>query len=693
MKMKRYTKTQTPTPLRRSAKRWWWLIPLLAVSLPAPAAKVTGKSAHAHAPARQSQKAAAPTPENRFLAAREAFQKGDRQKLAQALEALRGQDMEPMVEYWTLRLRVEDVTVDRSAADQVLPLVTDFLTRQKNSYLAERLRGDWLRALGRRHQWELFQQDWSGILQPDPDLVCYSLQSRLTLQKDATALDEARPLWTGAAELPEACGPVIDSLVAAGRLSEEDIWQRVRRQLEQKRPNQARAALQLLPAAQRPEGHLIDSVGDKPAQYFAHLPANFATTRASREMALFAVQRMASQDPVAVAAQWQGIESKFPAAERGYAWGQIAWWGAQRHQSEALTWFERAKDAPLSEEQRAWKVRAALRAMNWPLVQKAITDMPPAQAADPTWTYWLGRALAAQGKRDDAAALFRRIGGQPNFYGNLADEELGRPIVVPPKAAPVTSEELAQALATPGLRRALALFQLDLRTEAVREWNWTLRDMDDRRLLAAAELARRHDIFDRAINTADRTRVQHDYGMRYLAPFRDQVDPKARAMALDTGWVYGLMRQESRFIMGAKSVVGAKGLMQLMPATAKWVAKKIGMEGYHPGRVAEMDINVTLGTAYMKMVLESLDNHPVLASAAYNAGPGRAKRWRADRPIEGAIYAETIPFNETRDYVKKVMSNAVYYSTMFEDKPQSLKSRLGTIQPGRAGDTRGADLP
>jgi len=684
--MKRYTKTFPTALARRFGARWLCLLPLVVVSLPVPAAR----HAAAAAPA---QKAAAPSPESRFLAAREAVQKGDRQKLALALEALRGHDLEPWVEYWGLRLRVEDVVSDRNATPQVAPLVGDFLTRQKGSYLAEKLRGDWLRALGKRQQWEAFQQDAAGILQPETDVVCYSLQARLALQQDATALDEARSLWLSSAELPEACLPLMETVTAANRLSEDEIWQRARRQLEQKRPSQARAALQLLPAAQRPDAHAMDSAGDKSAHYLAHLPANFAASRAGREMALLAVQRMARQDPAASAAQWQGIESKFTAPERGYAWGQIAWQAAQRHQPEALAWYELAKDAPLNDEQRAWKVRAALRVMNWPLVQKTIADMPTTLAADPAWSYWLGRALAAQGKRDEAAALFRRIGSQPNFYGNLADEELGRPIVVPPKATAVTSEELAQALATPGLRRALALFQLELRTEAVREWNWTLRDMDDRRLLAAAELARRHDIFDRAINTADRTLAQHDYGLRYLAPFRDQVDPKAKELALDSGWVYGLMRQESRFIMGAKSVVGAKGLMQLMPATAKWVAKKIGLEGYHPGRVTEMDVNVTLGTNYMKMVLESLDNHPVLASAAYNAGPGRAKRWRADRPIEGAIYAETIPFNETRDYVKKVMSNAVYYATMFEDKPQSLKSRLGTIQPARAGDTRGAELP
>jgi len=160
--------------------------------------------------------------------------------------------------------------------------------------------------------------------------------------------------------------------------------------------------------------------------------------------------------------------------------------------------------------------------------------------------------------------------------------------------------------------------------------------------------------------------------------------------------VYGLMRQESRFVMDARSTAGARGLMQVMPSTAKWVARKLGMTDFVPARMEDMDTNVLLGTSYLKMVLENLDNHPVLASAAYNAGPGRARRWRDGRPIEGAIYIETIPFSETRDYVKKVMSNAVYYSAQFEGKPQSLKARLGVIPaPAENGDAAGKrdDLP
>jgi soluble lytic murein transglycosylase len=284
-----------------------------------------------------------------------------------------------------------------------------------------------------------------------------------------------------------------------------------------------------------------------------------------------------------------------------------------------------------------------------------------------------GRALAATGRVRGSARQLPEDRGQPNFYGNLADEELGRNIEVPPRAAPPSAEELALAAANPGFQRALALFRTDMRIEGVREWVWSLRGMDDRALLAAAELRPRNEVWDRAINTADRTQTQHNYSLRYIAPFSDQVRPKADQLALDNGWVYGLMRQESRFIMNAKSSVGAKGLDAADAGHREMGGEEDQLDNFHPARVTEMDTNVTLGTHYMKMVLDSLDNHPVLASAAYNAGPGRARRWRADRPLEGAIYAETIPFSETRDYVKKVMSNAVYYNTLFEGRPQSLK--------------------
>jgi soluble lytic murein transglycosylase len=622
--------------------------------------------------------------EERFAAARDAFRAGERVRLAKFADALRGTELAGWVEHWQLRLRLEENSDEG---------VAGFLEREGDSYLAEKMRGEWLRWLGKRKDWPRFQEEYPRLAQPDQELSCLALQARLERQDDVSALDEARPLWFAVVDLPESCQPLMQRLSVDGRLGRDDIWARMRRLIEVKKPGAAQAVARHLPAREAPDARKLEAVIDHPARYLARLPGNFAASRAGRELALFAVARVARGDPAVAATQWRAIEQRFDKAERAYAWGQIAWQAALNHLPEAPDWYALAAGYPLSDEQLAWRARAALRAEDWPGLAQAVADMPPKLAGQPEWTYWAGRAQAAQGARDEATRFYERISGQPNFYGNLADEELGRAIALPPRAAPPSAEELAAARANPGLRRALAVLRTDLRIEGVREWVWNLRGMGDRQLLAAAEVARGEGVWDRAINTADRTLVEHDYGLRYLAPFRDQVTAKAREVALDDGWVYGLMRQESRFVMDARSSVGAKGLMQLMPATARWVAQKIGLSDYHPSRVAEMDTNVTLGTRYLKMVLESLDNQPVLASAAYNAGPGRARKWRADRPLEGAIYAETIPFNETRDYVKKVMSNAVYYAMLFEDKPQSLKARLGVVRARGAGDAGAAMLP
>ena len=621
-----------------------------------------------------------------FLQARDAFAKGDRIKLARAIDNLKGHELRVWAEYYQLRQLLEE---DASG-------VADFIERESGSLAAERLRSDWIKSVGKRGQWTLVAREYPKLQQPDLEAQCYGLQARLQ-REDPAALNDARTIWFGSADLPEPCRPVVDALVAAKRLNTDDIWERIRRQLEVKKPQQALQAARYLPEAQMPDARALDAATDNPMRFLARLPnkylAEARNQREQRETLLYAVARVAVNDPEAAAAQYEKITPFLSDTDRAYGWGLIAWPAARKHMPQALGWFAQTEGATLSEEQLAWWVRAALRAGDWATVRRVIQRMPASLAAQPDWIYWNGRAQAAQGKTAEAQTQYQRIAGQPSFYGSLAAEELGQPIAPPPRAAPLTVPELGEAMANDGLRRALALLRIDARLDGVREWNWSLRGMNDRQLLAAAELARRNDVWDRAINTADRTVSQHDFSLRYLAPYRDKVEPKARELALDPGWVYGLMRQESRFVIQARSSVGAQGLMQVMPATAAWVAKKIGLASYHPKHAMDMDTNITLGTNYMKMVLDGLDDHPVLASAAYNAGPGRAKKWRAEAPLEGAIYAECIPFNETRDYVKKVMNNAVYYNALFEGRPQSLKRQLGVIRPRGNGDTAADVLP
>jgi soluble lytic murein transglycosylase len=270
-----------------------------------------------------------------------------------------------------------------------------------------------------------------------------------------------------------------------------------------------------------------------------------------------------------------------------------------------------------------------------------------------------------------------------HFYGQLSQEELGPKIMVPETTQSILPAEIAPFALNQGFKRAMKFFDMNMRPEGVREWNWELRKLSEREHLAAAEFARQNNLLDRMVNTSDRTRYEFDFTQRYPSPYRDTMVTTTKALGLDMAWVYGLIRQESRFVMNARSQVGASGLMQVMPATAHFVARKIGLADYRKTNVNDTDINIQIGTNYLNMVLKDLDGSQALATAAYNAGPGRPRAWRSTltRPVEGAIFAETIPFSETRGYVKNVLSNATYYAALFEGKPQSLKDRLGVVAP------------
>mgnify|MGYP001411059067 FL=1 len=609
-----------------------------------------------------------------FLAARDAFRAGDVIRYERYAKSLNDYALEPYIAYWRLRMRLEQASPEEVQA---------LLDRAKDSPVANSLRVDWLKSLANKQQWDLFDAEYPQFAGEDGELLCYSLQSRLRAG-GAEALSYARTLWFSGREQPDSCNALFDMLTAQQMLTVDDIWARIRLALEAGNTGVARRVAEYLPAKEQPDGAVLSRIAINPQAFLDKKGFNLKT-RAGRETVLFAVQRLARTSAQLAAQQWGKLGEKFSDAERGYVWGLIAFQGAQRLDADALRWYAQAGE--LTDAQLAWKVRAALRAQRWPDVLAAVDAMSAKESQDSAWRYWKARALKKLGRSPEAQALLAPLAVEFNFYGQLAAEELGGRGRMPATAFKPNRDEVQAMAKAPGFQRALVLYRLNLRYEGNREWMWTIRGFDDKQLLAAAEYARRNELYDRAINTAERTRDVHDFSMRYLAPYRDVMKEFVSQQQLDEAWVYGLIRQESRFIVDVKSSAGAAGLMQLMPATARWVAQKIGLKDYRWTRVSEVETNLNLGTWYLRHVLDTLDNHPVLASAAYNAGPGRARAWRADAPMEAAIYAETIPFNETRDYVKKVMSNASYYSQQFGQTVVSLKDRIGVIIPrARAGD-------
>ncbi len=614
-----------------------------------------------------------------FLAAREAYRAGDVSRLERIAENFKNSPLEPYLTYYQLHLRL--YTPNPAG-------IKEFLVRPDDTPVIDQLRSDWLKWQAKQQHWDAFAAEYPRLLEADDEMKCYALQARLANGVDL-ALHEARTLWFSGIGQSQSCGTLFDMALGTGVISEQDVWQRIRLALEVNNIALVKQLSEHLPKERKIQSRMLDNAAANPDRYLANLKLA-KSTEAERMVALFALQRLAKQLPQLAYTHWKKIEEYFGNDEQQYFYGWLGYEGARKHDESALTWFRAAKDTPLNDAQLAWRTRAALRVQNWHEVWASITAMSIKQQRDGAWRYWKARAWKALGRDADAEALLKELSREYNFYGQLASDELG---YVPASTLlsvnyQPTLIEIEVMQAQPAMQRTLALYRMGLRKEAAKEWSLAVRKLDDKQLLVASEIASRNKMYDRSINAADRTIMLHDFNLRYPAPFRDSLQGHILENNLEEAWVYGLMRQESRFVTQAKSTAGAAGLMQVMPATARWVAHKLGMKDYRKELISQLDTNLKLGTYYMKNVLSSFGNNPVLASAAYNAGPGRARRWIADKPLEGAIYIECIPFDETRDYVKKVMSNTVYYARVFGHAAPPLKQRLGLIEGKTAANQR-----
>jgi soluble lytic murein transglycosylase len=619
--------------------------------------------------------------------ARDALRRRDGVRLL-ALRDLSATQRHPLaswIDYWELSNRLP--TAQQGELDA-------FYARWPATYVEDRLRNDWLLELGKRRDWANFAREFPRFrMNDDREVTCYALlveQQNAPRSSKAAASLRARAFdaWVAQRDLDDGCNLMATELHEAKVFSDDDAWLRARLAAEAGRLRVVRAAAAL--AAPTLQAQVANAI-DKPALY---LNAGATTAqRAQAEIATLALIRVAANEPdVAAAALTEKWQKRLPRDLSAWAWSQAGRSAAQKLAPNAwelfrTAWAEAGRASitqapPWSDDTFAWATRAALRTLSgaerWPTVQRTIDHLSEAEQREPAWRYWSARAqreMAASGsggekQRSQALAALRQLSTELHFYGKLASEDLGQPFAVPARPLPLTPEEKTAARDNAGLARALRLIELGLRSEGVREWNYSLRGMTDRRLLAAADLACEKEVWDRCINTSDRTRNEIDLEQRFPMPFRDELVAQAKTIGLDAAYVYGLIRQESRFVTDARSNVGASGLMQVMPATARWTAKKIGLP-FADTQIADRSTNLKIGTAYLKLVLDDFDGSQAMAAAAYNAGPSRPRRWREGATLEPAIWAENIPFAETRDYVKKVLSNATVYASLLAGKKQS----------------------
>jgi soluble lytic murein transglycosylase len=534
-------------------------------------------------------------------------------------------------------------------------------------------------------------------MRDDREVRCYAAQIELAQANAPTR--ELREVvlrnWYAQKDADDGCDGAVNALYQSGHVSAEDIWRKARMAMEAGKLRAAQKAAAIVSAE---AGTQIETIHKSALKFLKKSGLKRGDT--ARELTALALIRLA----------WSDLDSAVEYADRSvlgdagksWVWAVIGKSAHFKTQPEALDYFRQSRNEHLSDELLAWKARILLREKQWLPAREAIDQMSDAQRTESTWVYWKARALLAAGSAEDKALariMFENIASVRGFYEMLAMEELGRSITAPALPDALTEAEKTAARQNPGLQRALYAIELGLRPEGVREWNYSTNlhkpgGMTDRELLAAADLACEKQVWDRCINSSDRTKAVFDHRQRFPMPLRDIVVPRSNEIGLDPAYVYGLIRQESRFIMDARSHVGASGLMQVMPATARWTAKKIGMTNFTRDSIYDRDTNVRIGTGYLKLVLDNFEGSMPMAAAAYNAGPGRPRNWRNGPVLEGAVWAEGVPFTETRDYVKKVLANTTMYAAIISGQPQSLKKRLGNIAPrDTAAPADNQDLP
>lgn len=575
--------------------------------------------------------------------------------------------------------------------------IQHFLAEHKTEYLSERVRTDWLLINAPQwngiNQWKKFNSQrnllqWNKF---DPSIVCWDLYHRLSNRKNIskTLANEAleiinSPQYKGNGVCRKVANTLIEKVPSTA-------FTRLVILIQQGRISEARTVLNTLIKKKRLPAQASRLAFNNPSRWYRNY--RHKLKKQNKFVRLIAAYRLTSVNTDWAAQVADSLHGKLTKDERGALWGRLGYVAAIGHQPKALKWYEKAGKAvcvgpysALPNDCIEWRARAALRIQDWKKLNHFISAMPATLASKENWRYWRARALAETGHPLEAKKYWQKIPSVRTFYGKLAAEALGKSFYYSGNETVEATQEAIDSMNTnPALLRAKAFYRMGLFVEGNREWQWAIRSMPADKLLAAAQWTQDESLLHRSINTAikvaERYHLEHD--LLYPRPFEDEIEQYSEKAKIDANWVYGLMRQESRFIAVAQSNVGANGLMQIMPGTAKWIAKQLEITDFVPEKIYEIETNIYFGTTYLRSLLNRLDNKMILATAGYNAGPNRASRWQQSLPqiTEGAIFIETIPFTETRNYVQNVLANTIEYAYGQGQTISSFHRWLGQIDP------------
>lgn len=541
--------------------------------------------------------------------------------------------------------------------------VASFLQSYADTPLAGRVREAWLTELARQKKWPLFIKYYHPT--EDLELQCNYLQA-LNETKNFTAANQfMQNLWLTGATLPDSCETIFATAYKAGKINPESIWARARLAIANNNQELISKLMGWLPAKQQEQLKLWQQVVAKPdlvaqKELFQEQDPN------TKEILLDGFNRWAKKDPKKLSNVWQQIKNNYSLDEKEQQTIQktIAIALARENDPNAASWLATIKPEYVDQRLREWRVRNALAKNDWKKALDWIAQLSPEERVTSIWRYWYARALAMTGQQAPAQEIYKDLAKKVDYYGLLASQQLHQPYKPDNVALSVDPRVIAQVQNIPAIQRAKELLALKRIVDARREWQWASDEMNKNQLRVATQLAYQMNWYDRAIVNAAKAGDWNNLMVRFPLAYPGEIKTAAKKAEINPAWVYAIMRQESNFMPDAKSEVGAIGLMQLMPSTAKIFAKK---------NISEQELlnsktNINLGTLYLKELSDWSKGNLLTASAAYNLGPTRLRKWVVlYKTMPQDIWVEILPWQETRDYVKAVLLN----TTIYEQKLKS----------------------
>ena len=614
----------------------------------------------------------------RFLKAERALRKRRFTQFRKILPTLEDYPLYPYLRYQYLKHRIGKVKQKE---------LTQFFTDYESQPVAGMLRRNLLKHSARHGRWKRFLTFYTP--QYSVQLQCHYLNALIRTGQTESAFPKIQAMWLKGKSQPRSCDRVFKHWRLAGKLTPELVWQRMELALNKRNRTLARYLVRSLPASDRKLARLWIKLHRKPVQlsrYQARLVKN-SHVMAPKILANV-TKRLASRKPLqATELLFNADMNNVIAQEDHFDMLQtLAISLSRKHLPGAEFWFSHIPDQYLSDVGREWRVRTALRESQWQTALTAINGLSSKQIKSDRWTFWRARIHEELGENIPAMAQYTSLAQRRSYYGFLAADRLGRAYTITDRPHQPTASELFILGQREDVKRTHELLRLGRIVPARREWRQTTQSMTNDERVDASKLAQLWGWAGQSILTMASTTSRDDMDLRFPLLFQQQVLAHSEHENIDPAWTYGVIRRESAFVKDARSPVGAVGLMQLMPATAKHVSRRHSKVKYRgSSQLTHADTNLALGTRYLRMMLKRFGGQTVLATAAYNAGQHRIDRWLpSDNALDAQRWIENIPFKETRDYVTSVLAFTVIYADRLGLEGQRLKERMPAIPTRKA---------